>query len=78
MRRFDKYGWLIDELGREALADMTSPVRCTHCWRIYDLGTVTITGRYLDCTMWTSPCCRRKVDDRGAGWKSRPDIEPIR
>lgn len=56
---------------------MTSPVRCTHCSKVYDLGTVTVTARYLDCSMWKSPCCGLTVDDRGRGWKARPDIEPI-
>lgn len=54
---------------------MTSPVRCTHCGTVYDVGTVTVTARYYDCSIWKSPCCGREVDDRDVGWKSRPDIE---
>jgi len=50
---------------------MTSPVRCTHCGKIYDLSTVEITQRYADCSMWNSPCCNILVDDRSeTGWKS--------
>lgn len=56
---------------------MTSPVRCTHCGGVYDLGRVTVTARYTDCSCWTSPCCKRPVDDRPQGWKSRPDIEKL-
>lgn len=54
---------------------MTSPVRCTHCGQVYDVGIVTVTARYADCSCWNSPCCGRQVDDRGPGWKSRSDIE---
>lgn len=58
------------------VAGMTLPVRCTHCAGVYDLGTVTVTARYTDCSMWKSPCCGRTVDDRGdTGWKSRKDYE---
>jgi hypothetical protein len=57
---------------------MTSPVQCAYCNRVYDLGTVTVTARYLDCSMWKSPCCGRTVDDRGeTGWKSIKDYYPI-
>ncbi len=52
---------------------MTYPVQCSHCHGIYDLGKVTVTARYTDCSMWKSPCCGLTVDDRSAGWKSRPD-----
>lgn len=47
---------------------MTSPVRCGHCGGIYDLGTVTVTARYTDCSVWRAPCCDREVDDRPPGW----------
>lgn len=42
---------------------MTSPVRC-QCGAIYDLGHVTVTARYADCSVWTTPCCGRVEDDR--------------
>jgi hypothetical protein len=60
------------------ISGMTSPVRCTHCPGVYDLGTVTVTARYTDCSMWRSPCCDVLVDDRGeTGWKSRGDYVRI-
>ncbi len=65
-----------DDLRRRMVAGvdtMTSPVRCAHCGRYYDLGTVEVAARYTDCSMWISPCCRRQVDDRGSFWKSSPD-----
>ena len=53
---------------------MFSPVRCTFCGGVYDLGTVTVTARYSDCSVWKSPCCNTTVDDRGeTGWKTRRD-----
>ena len=75
MRRFDEHGWMMEQA---AIAKMSYPVRCTHCRKIYDAGKVTVTARYTDCSMWKSPCCGLTVDDRGKGWKSRPDIEPLR
>lgn len=63
----------------EVLRDTTgmfSPVRC-RCGEIYDLGAVTVTARYTDCSVWVTPCCRRQADDRGPGWKSVPDYTPI-
>jgi hypothetical protein len=60
-----------------AIANMFYPVRCTWCSTIYDAGKVEVTARYSDCSCWVSPCCKRQVDDRGRGWKSRPDIEVI-
>lgn len=57
----------------DAIERMTSPVRCRHCRTVYDVGTVTVTARYTDCSLWTSPCCNRQVDDRQ--WKGLPDIE---
>lgn len=56
---------------------MQTPVRCMHCGQVYDLGMVTVTGRYTDCSVWTSPCCNRQgMDDRL--WKGRADIEYLR
>jgi hypothetical protein len=53
---------------------MTSPVRCAHCGKIYDLGRVEVVGRYTDCSVWNTPCCNRQVDDRGeTGWKGLAD-----
>jgi hypothetical protein len=61
-----------------AVAEMHQPARCNHCCGIYDLGTVTVTARYADCSMWTTPCCGRTVDDRGeTGWKSIKDYERL-
>jgi hypothetical protein len=57
--------------------DWFYPVLCTHCGGVYDAGSVTVTARYADCSMWVSPCCRRTVDDRDEGWKSRPDIRKL-
>jgi hypothetical protein len=70
--------WHRQEVEQRQIAAMFYPVRCTHCRKIYDAGKVEVTARYLDCSVWTSPCCGLTVDDRGQGWKSRPDIEEIR
>lgn len=57
---------------------MHQPVRCAHCGGIYDLGTVTVTARYADCSMWQAPCCGLTVDDREeTGWKSLSDYTRI-
>lgn len=62
----------------EQTANMMFPVRCAHCSGVYDLGSVEVTARYADCSMWNAPCCRRQVDDRGeTGWKSRGDYTRI-
>jgi hypothetical protein len=45
------------------VSDMLAPVRC-RCGAVYDTGTVTVTARYADCSMWVTPCCRITVDDR--------------
>ncbi len=50
---------------------MMSPVRC-RCGRVYDLTKVKVTGRYADCTVFETPCCKRQADDRT--WKSMPDF----
>jgi hypothetical protein len=56
---------------------MTRPVLC-NCGKIYDVGKVTVTARFEDCTVWKTPCCGRQVDDRGeTGWKSTQDYQPI-
>jgi len=70
----DRYGHL---RRRPDTTGMHFPVRCTHCDEVYDVGTVTVTARYSDCSMWESPCCHRQVDDRGPFWKSRPDVEKL-
>ena len=45
--------------------EMHSPVRCMHCRSVYNLGHVLVTARYLDCSVWTSPCCGHpSIDDR--------------
>lgn len=63
---------------RTLIADMHQPARCRYCGRVYDLGKVTITARYIDCSMWKAPCCGTTVDDRGeTGWKSIQDYERI-
>lgn len=59
------------------VGSMTSPVRCAHCGSVYDLGAVVVTARYLDCSVWKSPCCKRTVDDRGPGWKPAADYERL-
>lgn len=76
MASYDDYWW--DQRVADAhfamTENMTFPVRCTYCSGVYDLGTVEVTARYTDCSMWKSPCCGRTVDDRGeTGWKSHQD-----
>jgi hypothetical protein len=62
----------------ELTAAMFMPVQCAYCQGVYDLGKVTVTARYTDCSMWRSPCCDITVDDRGeTGWKSRRDYYPL-
>ena len=62
----------------DAVNQMFSPVRCAYCGQIYDLGKVTVTARYVDCSVWKAPCCGITVDDRGeTGWKSKKDYYPI-
>lgn len=66
------------EMDEISTRGMTSPVRCAYCSNVYDLGTVEVTARYADCSMWKSPCCGRTVDDRGeTSWKSTKDYYPI-
>jgi hypothetical protein len=79
----NKHFWI--DPRREALAvrteGMYQPVECCHCGGVYDLGTVTVTARYADCSVWKAPCCGCEVDSRGevdeqgrtTGWKSIRD-----
>lgn len=78
-QQFDMSGRLIPAatVDPAALDEMLSPVRCTRCGQVYDMAAVTVTARYADCSVWTSPCCKRSVDDRGPGWKPHPDIERL-
>ncbi|MBB3752531.1 hypothetical protein FHT44_005043 [Mycolicibacterium sp. BK634] len=64
---------------RRTAEGMSTPVRCNFCGGIYDLGTVHVTQRYADCSVWKTPCCGHNADDRGeSGWKSFKDYERIR
>lgn len=73
---FDPYGKPIYR--RFDTEGMSQPVRCNRCGKVYDLGTVTVTARYTDCSMWNAPCCGALVDDRGeTGWKPVADYERI-
>jgi len=68
---FDIYG---ESRDLPDVSGMHFPARCTHCRGVYDLGSVKVTGRYSDCSVWKSPCCNRTVDDRGeTGWKTFKD-----
>jgi hypothetical protein len=59
---FDPSGHVVPEYDTSG---MFQPVLCLHCGTVYDLGGVTVTGRYSDCSVWTTPCCGvRGVDDR--------------
>src|SRR5581483_3810646 len=65
-------GWM-DPFGRftdmaAGTEGMRYPVRCRWCSGVYDLGTVTVTGRYTDCSMWKAPCCGVTADDRKPPW----------
>lgn len=61
------------------IAAMFKPVRCNRCGNgVYDIGTVEVTGRYADCSVWRTPCCKAVVDGRGeTGWTTRKDYEVI-
>ena len=66
--------------GEKPIGDMLAPVECAHCGAVYDLGSVEVTARYVDCSVWTSPCCKRPgCDDRGGGLfgKSLVDIHRV-
>ncbi|OHV35394.1 hypothetical protein BBK14_33435 [Parafrankia soli] len=79
MRRFeveiDMYGdWHVIP----DTAGMHQPAQCAHCNGVYDLGTVEVTARYTDCSMWKAPCCGVLVDDRGeTGWKTFKDYRRL-
>lgn len=61
-----------------AVSEMLMPARCAYCPRVYDLGSVTVIARYVDCSVWKCPGCGTIVDDRGeTGWKSRKDYHLI-
>ncbi len=76
VREWDAY---VDRYGREPLMSfdgspvesMMFPARCG-CGQVYDLAAVEVTARYADCSMWTTPCCRRLTDDRPRGWNTGP------
>lgn len=54
--------WKIDQPEAE---EMMYPVQCLHCRAIYSLTHVHVTGRYTDCSVWTTPCCGFPgIDDR--------------
>jgi hypothetical protein len=60
------------------VGEMTSPVRCRHCGKVYDLGRVEIVSRRLDCSVWHCPGCNLQVDDRGeSGWTGRKDYDRL-
>ena len=69
MRRPDDY-WFQqrhDDALHAQAEGMTFPVRC-RCGGVYDLGKVTVTARYADCSMWKAPCCGVTADDRKPPW----------
>jgi hypothetical protein len=51
---------------------MISPVQCNLCQQVYDLCDGAPVARYQDATVFITPCCERKVDDRPAGLTSSP------
>jgi len=57
-----------DDVMLVKISTMTSPVRCTRCNHVYDLGAITEYGRYQDCTTWRCPGCRIGVSDRPHSW----------
>lgn len=48
---------------RQQAEGMRYPVLCD-CGSVYDSAAVTVTARYADCSVWTTPCCKRTEDDR--------------
>jgi hypothetical protein len=79
MDHYDIRGRAMSDIERQQIDAMHFPVRCAYCSKVYDLGTVEVTARYADCSMWKSPCCGLTVDDRGeTGWKSKKDYYPIK
>lgn len=61
---------------QECTDAMHLPVRC-RCGAVYDLGSVTVTARYTDCSMWRTPCCDIVTDDRLPGWGGPRTYEEI-
>jgi hypothetical protein len=43
---------------------MISPVACNHCGAMYDLTNTKVVHRFADCTVYDTPCCDQRVDDR--------------
>jgi hypothetical protein len=43
---------------------MITPVLCRRCGEVYDLTRVEVTVRSPDCTLFVTPCCGVKADDR--------------
>jgi len=70
---WDAYGRQLFDMAQ--IDGMHQPVRCLRCNQgVYDLGTVEVTARYADCSVWKAPCCGSVVDDRGeTGWKTFND-----
>lgn len=62
----------------QGVGEMTSPARCRHCAKVYDLGAVEVIARYADCSAWQCPGCKRQVDDRGeTGWTANKHYDRI-
>jgi hypothetical protein len=55
---------------------LISPVRCSHCGKVYDLTAVEVRTRFADCTTYFTPCCGRTADDRQ--YKGLPDFTRLR
>jgi hypothetical protein len=43
-------------------------MRCKWCNLTHDIGPVTVTARYLDCSVWQCPGCGVLIDDRPERW----------
>ena len=64
----------------EEIQKMMIPVKCNHCGRVYDLCKTEPIQRFMDCTVYKTPCCHKVVDDRGGDGLfgvSRPAFERI-
>lgn len=61
---------IVDDNGRMSVipADMRIPVECGNCGRVYDLCAGVPLQRYMDCTVFRTPCCGHVTDDRPQGW----------
>lgn len=63
----------ITTIGDKKIIDkMIAPVKCSHCGKIYDLTEGKVVHRFADCTLYDTPCCNTKADDRVG--KSIPDF----